>query len=97
MVSWDKVCRPKKIGELGLRKTEAVNSAFLSKLTWKLFHEPNMWVTQMHGKYSVNEHFVKVKACKTDSWAWKYILRNRHNFRKGLRCKVANGTKLIFG
>jgi len=33
MVSWDKICRPKKAGGLGLRKMEAVNSAFLSKLT----------------------------------------------------------------
>ena len=39
MVAWDKICRPKKSGGLGLRKMEAVNSAFISKLTWKLFHE----------------------------------------------------------
>jgi len=58
---------PKKAGGLGLRKTKAVNSAFLSKLTWKLCHEPNLWVTQMHAKYSINEHFFKVKAHKADS------------------------------
>jgi len=51
---------------------------------------------QMHAKYSVNEHFFKVKARKTDSWAWKCILRNRHNFRKGLRWKVGDGTKINF-
>ena len=33
MVSWDKICRPKKVGGLKRRKMEAVNSAFLSKLT----------------------------------------------------------------
>jgi len=33
MASWDKVCRPKKTGGLGLRKMKVVNSAFLSKLT----------------------------------------------------------------
>ena len=31
MVSWDKICGSKKIGGLGLRKTEAVNNAFLCK------------------------------------------------------------------
>ena len=67
MVVWDKVCRPKKFGGLGLRKMEAVYSAFLSKLTWKLFHEQNLWATQMHAKYSINEHFFTVKALQTDS------------------------------
>jgi len=29
MVSWDKICRSKKVRRLGLRKMEVVNSAFL--------------------------------------------------------------------
>ena len=33
MVSWDKVCQPKKVGGLGLRKMKVVDSAFLRKLT----------------------------------------------------------------
>jgi len=33
MVSWNKICRPKQSGSLGLKKIEVVNSAFLSKLT----------------------------------------------------------------
>jgi len=57
MVSWDKVCRPKKAGGLGLRKMQAVNSAFLSKLTWKLFHDQSLWAEQMKAKYSINEVF----------------------------------------
>jgi len=60
MVSWDKVCRPKKAGGLGLRKMAAVNSAFLSKLTWKLFHSQSLWVDQMKAKYSINEFFSKL-------------------------------------
>lgn len=39
MISWDKIFRPKQSRGFGLRKTEAVNSAFLSKLTWKLFNK----------------------------------------------------------
>ena len=56
MVSWDKVCRPKKAGGLGLRKMGVVNSAFLSKLTWKLFHGQSLWVEQMQGKYPIDEN-----------------------------------------
>jgi len=32
LVAWDKVCRPKQCGGLGIRKTAAVNTAFLAKL-----------------------------------------------------------------
>ena len=38
MVAWDKIYRPKNVGGLGLRKMKAVDSAFLSKSTWKLYY-----------------------------------------------------------
>jgi len=69
MVSWDKICRPKKSGGLRLRKVEAVNSAFNSKLIWKLFHDQSFWVEQMKAKYSINERFFEVDCAKYDSWA----------------------------
>lgn len=36
MVAWDKVCQPKNLGGLGVRKIEAVNLAFQAKLAWKI-------------------------------------------------------------
>jgi len=57
IVSWDKVCRPKKGRGLGLRKMKVVNSAFLSKLTWKLFYGESLWLEQMQGKYPIDEIF----------------------------------------
>jgi len=61
MVSWDKICRPKKAGGLGLRKKKAVNSDFLSKLTWKLFNQPCLWTEKMLAKYPVNKQFFTPK------------------------------------
>jgi len=75
---------------------EAVNSAFLSKLTWKLFHGQSLWVEQMKAKYPINELFFGIDCAKNDSWAWKYILRNRHLLRKGIRWKVGDGNKIHF-
>jgi len=52
LVAWDKVCKPKKFGGLGLRKTGVVNTAFLAKLSWKFLTQPdNLWVKQMRAKY----------------------------------------------
>jgi len=50
----------------------------------------------MHAKYSINEHFFKVEPRQSDSWPWKCILRNRHQFWKGIRWKVGDGTKINF-
>jgi len=33
----------------------AVNTAFLSKLTWKLFYGQSLRVEQMHAKYQLDE------------------------------------------
>jgi len=67
MILWDKVYRPKKSGGLGLRKMDAVNSAFLSKLTWKMFHGNSLWVDQMKAKYALNEDFFSIQAKNWDS------------------------------
>ena len=47
MVTWDKICRPKKLGGLGLCKTSAINTAFVAKLSWKfLTQSNNYWVNR---------------------------------------------------
>jgi len=82
MVSWNKIYQPRKVVGLELRKMEAVNSAFLIKLTWKLFHNQSLWVEQMRTKYQINENFFTVEPKRHDSCVWKCILKNRQQFRK---------------
>ena len=96
MIYWDKICRPKRTGGLGLRKMAAVNSVFLSKLTWKLFYCQSLWVEQMQAKYQLDENFFAIQPKNMDSWVWKCILKNRHHFRKGVRWKVGNGLNINF-
>ena len=40
LIAWDKICRPKKFGGLGIGKTAAVNIAFQAKLVWKILTKP---------------------------------------------------------
>jgi len=52
LVAWDKVCKPKKYGGLGLRKAGATNRAFISKLIQKFYNKlSNFWVQQIRAKY----------------------------------------------
>ena len=83
MVAWDKICRPKKLGGLGLRKTSAVNTAFVAKLLWKfLTQSNNYWVQQMHAKHCSPNSFFQYKKKQTDSWAWRCMLRAREFVNK---------------
>jgi len=50
----------------------------------------------MQAKYQIDENFFAIKAKKYYSWAWKCILKNRHQFRKGVRWKVGNGININF-
>ena len=44
----------------------------------------------MQAKYQLNEIFFAIKPKKMDSWVWNCILKNRQQFRKGVRWKVGN-------
>jgi len=97
LVAWDKVCRPKQLGGLGLRKTSAVNTAFLAKLGWKILTQPeNFWVQHMRAKYGPPEHFFALRSKRTDSWVWKCLLRIRPFLKQGMRWKIGNGSTINF-
>jgi len=97
LVAWDKVCRPKQLGGLGLRKTAAANTAFLAKLGWKFLTQPgNYWVQHMRAKYGSPEHFFVLRSKRTDSWVWKCLLRARPFLKQGMRWKVGNGSSINF-
>ena len=50
----------------------------------------------MIAKYPLNESFFIAKPKQSNSWAWKCILKNRDQFRKGLHRKVGDGTNINF-
>lgn len=41
LIAWNKICTPKSMGGLGLRRTLPLNKAFLAKLAWKILTKPD--------------------------------------------------------
>ena len=97
LIAWDKICRPKALGGLGLRKSAAVNTAYLAKLGWKFLTQPeNYWVQQLTAKYGAPEHFFEARKKQHDSWIWKCMLQTRPFIKQGIRWKVGNGRNINF-
>ena len=97
MISWEKICRPKKFGGLGFRKTTAINLAFQCKLAWKILQEKeNLWVAIMTAKYLKHSNFLIVTPKPSDSPVWKSVLRSRSLLKKGLRWIVGTGENISF-
>jgi len=70
VVSWDRVFCPKKIGGFGLHKIEAINKAFLCKLSRKhLTDLDNFWVKVMRTKYPTALDLFTCTYKSNDSWA----------------------------
>ena len=85
LVAWDRACRPKDRGGLGLRKTVAINIAFQCKLAWKvLTNNGSMWVRLMHTKYLQNQEFFCVKFKQGYSNVWRNIMKCKALTRQGM-------------
>jgi len=97
MVAWDSICSPKYAGGLGLRKTEAVNTAFQCKLAWRIMcNTHSLWVDVMRSKYLKHTSFLECAVKASDSPVWKSIMRSRTLLLKGIRWRIGNGSRIKF-
>ncbi|CAN1138871.1 Putative ribonuclease H protein At1g65750 [Linum perenne] len=52
LVAWDRICLPKEAGGLGLKSARFLNRAYMMKLAFTLFQEPDkLWVKILQSKY----------------------------------------------
>ncbi|CAN1164267.1 Putative ribonuclease H protein At1g65750 [Linum perenne] len=81
LVSWDRICTPKEDGGLGLKMAKFLNRAYMTKLSFIFFQEPDrLWVKVLQSKY-FKESAAEIIDCvvgmlppKADSgedlWVW---------------------------
>jgi hypothetical protein len=54
-VAWDKVCRPKRKGDLGLQDPQVTNEAYEENLWWRWVKEKSIsWENLWKAKYALN-------------------------------------------
>lgn len=56
LVSWEKICKPKREGGLGIRLAKEMNVALLAKFGWRMLNtEDGLWVNILGKKFRVGE------------------------------------------
>ena len=97
MVAWDKICRPKKLGGLGLRKMAAVNCAYQCKLAWKILGgQGSLWATVMRTKYLRGHQFLATSTKPGDFVVWRSITKCKDLLRQGIVWTLGNGHDISF-
>ena len=97
LIGWDKICKPKSLGGLGIRKSEHMNKALQMKLLWKIIAEPNnIWVRIVNEKYLRNMELFSYKKQTNTSWQWSKLMSLRSEFREGLHWQIGDGRTIRF-
>lgn len=95
LLNWDKVCRTKEAGGLGLRKARDNNAALLTKLGWKILTDHNkLWCRVLQDKYLRRHSIYNWPMERRASHVWKSICRYRDILRQGVKWNVGNGAHI---
>jgi hypothetical protein len=79
-VKWDKICREKEDGGLGIKNLKAFNLALLGKWKWRIQSEKNsLWVRVLASKYGESNGRINRDGSQGSAW-WKDI----NNIERGV-------------
>src|SRR3954471_4668217 len=91
MVRWDRICRSKKRGCLGVKNLHRQNGSLLVKWWWKLEKYKGLWQDVIKAKYLQRDSIASVKEKFHDSPCWKAILRVKAFYMLGRNVRVNSG------
>ncbi|KAK9724727.1 hypothetical protein RND81_05G094900 [Saponaria officinalis] len=79
LVSWEKVCRPRKHGGLGLVRLQQWNVASLGKYVWWIQKKADhLWVRWVHAIYLKKISWEQYVPGTGTSWGWRKICWVKH-------------------
>nr|KYP37647.1 Putative ribonuclease H protein At1g65750 family [Cajanus cajan] len=102
-VSWDKICRKKSQGGLGIKYLSLFNDSLLAKWRWHMYHDrSNLWVNVLESKYGRWVKLIEGDNKKDYSMWWRDLRKvcggdcREQWFDKCMNWKVKNGKRTRF-
>ncbi|OMO59932.1 reverse transcriptase [Corchorus capsularis] len=102
LVSWDTVCKPKRLGGLGLRNMEIHNRVLMQKTAWRFLSNPDsLWVKFLKAKYYVTGDVIDFALHQHGtkavwSHSWRGLLSALQELATGLVKRVGDGSSIRF-
>ncbi|CAN1178468.1 Putative ribonuclease H protein At1g65750 [Linum perenne] len=98
LLSWDQICLPKDKGGLGLRMARQLNLAYMTKLAFLFFQQPELfWVGVLQSKYfKETECGFSPRNTSCVSAIWKGITSSWSFMERGSRSAIRNGNDTYF-
>lgn len=91
LISWNRMCRSKDAGGIGLRDLSAFNDALLAKQCWRLVTNPDSFAaTVLKGKYFPRTTFWDAKVPPNASYTWRSILSARDLLWQGSKWVIGD-------
>ena len=99
LVAWEKVCLPRELGGLGIRKLAPFNQALLGKWLWRYGHETlHLWRRVIAMKYGEGKGGWCTRACSRAHGCglWSSISEGWETFTKHLSFVLGDGACILF-
>jgi exonuclease III len=100
LVGWDKLCKPKKRGGLGIRDPGKMNQVMGAKMWWRwLQHPQELWAQMWKQKYAPNaqsNQLIRFNEQTQGSNIWNTAWRNRPLIQQHAFWEVRNGESALF-
>ena len=95
-LAWNKLCKPKVEGGLGIRDIENFNLALLGKQVWRLIHNTDSLLYKVFkARYFPRCTIMDVEVSLNGSYAWQSILKARHVISMGATWRIGNGESVF--
>ena len=76
LINWDRVCQPRRLGGLGLKKFKTMNQAMITKQFWRIHHNPHSLLARtFKAKYFPRGPIQDCCPKPHHSWYWKNIIK----------------------
>jgi hypothetical protein len=96
LVRWNKVCKSKKKGGLGIKDLRKMNISLLYKWWWYLESSEGIWQDIVRLKYVKQFPIRLIPSRFNDFPLWKDLLKVRQVYLKGRDYIVKNGKSISF-
>ncbi|CAN1181654.1 Putative ribonuclease H protein At1g65750, partial [Linum perenne] len=98
LVAWENVCKPKEEGGLGLKMARLLNRAYMMKLAFIFFQDPEkLWVRVLQGKYfkeTIGGY--ELRSLRSQSPLWKGLSKEWETMQIGARSAIRDGRGTAF-